>query len=187
MAQFFSTIGRHDSDRTGCWTWVSPHRKEAISLISAQFYHMPGRYERVCVGWHCAKVKGHAELKIEKPRVKTFIYDFPKLHHSSPNSFSANVHLCQIFLKTVKVIERSRDVTPRSKVKRIEGAPKVPLCTKYGAIPTIISGVMTFWKKMAHAIFFRSASILKVLVWPNWFSNLSERSETPCKTKRIPP
>ena len=36
------------SDRTGCWTWVSPHRKEAISLISAQFYHMPGRYER---GW----------------------------------------------------------------------------------------------------------------------------------------
>ena len=27
---------------------------------------MPGRYERVCLGWHCAKVKGHAELKIEK-------------------------------------------------------------------------------------------------------------------------
>ena len=81
------------SDRTGCWPWVSPHRKEAISLISAQFYHMPGRYERVCVGWHCAKVKGHAELKIEKSRVTTFIYDFPKLHHSSPNSFGANVHL----------------------------------------------------------------------------------------------
>ena len=59
---------------------------------------MPGRYERVCVGWHCAKVKGHAELKIEKSRVKTFIYDFPKLHHSSPNSFGANVHLSQ-FLK----------------------------------------------------------------------------------------
>ena len=29
-------------------------------------------------------------------------------------------------------------------------------------------------KKMAHAIFFRSAAILKVLVRPNWFSNLSE-------------
>ena len=29
-------------------------------------------------------------------------------------------------------------------------------------------------KKMAHAIFFRSAAILKVLVGPNWFSNLSE-------------
>ena len=50
---------------------------------------MPGRYERVCVRWHCAKVKGHAELKIEKSRVKTFIYDFPKLHHSRPNSFGA--------------------------------------------------------------------------------------------------
>ena len=34
-----------------------------MSSISAQFYHMPGRYERGCVGWHCAKVKGHAELK----------------------------------------------------------------------------------------------------------------------------
>ena len=61
------------------------------------FYHMPGRYERVCVGWHCAKVKGHAELKIENPRVKTFIYDFPKLHHSSPKIFGANVHLRQFF------------------------------------------------------------------------------------------
>ena len=79
---------------------------------------MPGRYERVCVGWHCAKVKGHAELKIKKSRVKTFIYDFPKLHHSSPNSFGANVHLRKILLKTVKVIERSRDVTPRSKVEK---------------------------------------------------------------------
>ena len=29
-------------------------------------------------------------------------------------------------------------------------------------------------KKMAHAIFFRSAAILKVLVRPNWFSNLSD-------------
>ena len=72
------------SDRTDCCTRVSPNRKEAISLILAQFYHMPGRYERVCVGWHCAKVKGHAELKIEKPIVKTFIYDFPHFHHASP-------------------------------------------------------------------------------------------------------
>ena len=47
-------------------TGQRPHRKEAISLISAQFYNMPGRYERRCVGWHCAKVKGQAELKIEK-------------------------------------------------------------------------------------------------------------------------
>ena len=87
---------------------------------------MPGRYERVCVGWHYSKVKGHAELKIEKSRVKTFIYDFPKLHHSSPNSFGGNVHLRQIFVKTVKVIERSRDVTPRSKVEKSKGRPRSP-------------------------------------------------------------
>ena len=99
---------------------------------------MPGRDERVCVRWHYAKVKGHAELKIEKFRVKTFIYDFPKLHYSSPNSFGANVHLRQIFLKMVKVIERSRDVTPRSKVEKSKGRPR------YGAIPTIISGVTAF-------------------------------------------
>ena len=37
-----------------------------MSSISAQFCNMPGRYERACVGWHCAKVKGHAELKIVK-------------------------------------------------------------------------------------------------------------------------
>ena len=67
MAQFFSTIGRH-----------------LECAIQTELYHMPGRYERVRVGWHCAKVKGHAELKIEKSRVKTFIYDFPKLHRSSP-------------------------------------------------------------------------------------------------------
>ena len=102
MAQFFSTIGRHlecaiQTKLVVEFENFSPHRKEAISLISAQFYNMAGRYERVCIGWHCAKVKGHAELKIEKSRVKTFIYDFPKLHHSSPNSFSANVHLRQFF------------------------------------------------------------------------------------------
>ena len=57
---------------------------------------MAERYERVRVGWHCAKVKDHAELKIEKPRVKTSSYHFPKLHHSNPNSFSGNVHLGQL-------------------------------------------------------------------------------------------
>ena len=48
-------------------------------------------------GWHCAKVQGQAELKIEKPRVKTLSYDFPKLHHSKTNSFCANVHLRESF------------------------------------------------------------------------------------------
>ena len=101
------------SDRTGCWTWVSPNRKEAISSISAQFHHMPERYERVRVGWHCAKVKGHAELKIEKPRLKTLSYDFPKLHDSKPNSFCANVHLRQFKKKSLghsKVMWRNTKV-----------------------------------------------------------------------------
>ena len=76
-----------------------------------QFSHMTERYKNVLVGWHCAKVKDRVELKIEeKNRVKTFSYDFPKLHHSSPSSFGANVHL-RPFKKTVKVIERSRDIT----------------------------------------------------------------------------
>ena len=26
--------------------------------------------KRVLIGWHCDKVEGHAELEIEKPRVK---------------------------------------------------------------------------------------------------------------------
>ena len=61
MAQFFSTNGRHLECAIQTELVV-----ELESLISAQFYHMPGRYERGCVGWHCAKVKGQAELKIEK-------------------------------------------------------------------------------------------------------------------------
>ena len=88
---------------------------------------MPGRYERGCVGWHCTKVKGQAELKIEKKsRVKVFIYDFPKLHHSSPNSFGANGHLHKKVCKTGKVIERSRDVTPRPKREKSKGRPRSP-------------------------------------------------------------
>ena len=94
-----------------------------MSLISAQFYHMPGRSERGCVGWHCAKVKGHTEFKIVKIQSKDLYLQF--------------------FVKTGKVIERSRDVT-KVKTRKVEGAPKVPLCTKYGAIPTIIPGVMSF-------------------------------------------
>ena len=72
------------------------------------------------------KVQGHAELEIEKPRVKTLSYDFPKLQHSKTNSFCANVHLRQSFLKTVKVTKRSCDVTPRSKYQKSKGHPWSP-------------------------------------------------------------
>ena len=77
---------------------------------------MTERSERVHVGWHCAKVKGHAELKIQKPRVKTLSYDFPNLPHSNPRSFRGLGHS--------KVTWRHTKV----KVWRIEGASKVPLC-----------------------------------------------------------
>ena len=88
MTHYFTIICRHlecaiQPELVVKLEFVLIERKQSIS---AQFYHMPERHERVCVGWHCAKVKGHAELTIEKSRVKTFIYDFHKLHHSSPNS-----------------------------------------------------------------------------------------------------
>ena len=65
------------------------------------------------------------------------------------------VHLRQSFGKTVKVTKMSCDVTPRSKSK-IEGAPMVPLCLKFGAIPTNIYKFTAFWKKW-HASFFFAA------------------------------
>ena len=63
---------------------------------------MAESYERVRVGWHCAKVKGHTELKIENPRVKTSSYHVPQLHHSHPKSVSADVHLHQFLKKRLK-------------------------------------------------------------------------------------
>ena len=52
-----------------------------VDLVdSMQLHHIPLGYEDIFVGCHCAKVKGPAELKIERPRVKTISYDFPKLH-----------------------------------------------------------------------------------------------------------
>ena len=72
---------------------------------------MPERYKRVPVGVHCAKVKGYAELKIEKPRVR-FAQITP--FQSNPSSFRGNVHLRQNLFLMVQVIERSRDITPRS-------------------------------------------------------------------------
>ena len=72
------------------------------------------------------KVQCHTELSIEKPRIKTLSYDFPKLQHSKTNSFCANVHLSQSFWKTVKVTKRSCDVTPRSKYQKSKGHPWSP-------------------------------------------------------------
>ena len=54
MAQFFSTIGRH----LECAIQTELVVELELALIE--------RYERGWVGWHCAKVKGHAELKNRK-------------------------------------------------------------------------------------------------------------------------
>ena len=76
MAQFL-TIGRHFE----CAIQTELVVELELALIerkqSRRFRHnsMPKIYERVHVGWHCAKVKGHAELNIEKPSVKTLSRD----------------------------------------------------------------------------------------------------------------
>ena len=131
---------------------------------------MPERYERVRVGWHCAKVKGHAELKIEKSRVKTFIYDFPKLSHSNPNSFGVNVHLCQFKKKPVKAIERSRDVTPRSKYEKLKGTQGPP--------------VLQIWCNSDY--YFRSAPFVQQLKCAKK-SRRKERPETPGQKQNVSP
>ena len=49
--------------------------------IEMQFYHTP-ESESILLGWHCVMVKGHADLKIEIPRVReTFTVNFSKLHN----------------------------------------------------------------------------------------------------------
>ena len=90
-----------------------------------------------------------------------------------PNSFGANVHLRKQKLKTGKVIERSRDVTPRSKVEKSKGRPRFPCAPNMVQFRPLSPELRHFEKKMARHLF-RSAAILKVLVRPNWFSNLSE-------------
>ena len=59
---FFTTIGRH----LECAIQTEPVVELELALIerkqSRRFRHNSIRYERVRVGWHCAKVKGHAEL-----------------------------------------------------------------------------------------------------------------------------
>ena len=75
-----------------------------------------------CQGQRPCRAKNRKEN-----RVRAFSYDFPKLHYSNPNSFCANVHLRHFFfIKTVKVIERLHDVTPRSKYDKSKWHPKFP-------------------------------------------------------------
>ena len=94
MAHSLTTIGVH----LECAIQTELERKQ-----SRRFRHntiiMAERYERVPVGWHCAKVTGHAGLKIETPKVKTSSYHVTKLYHSNRNSFSP---FTPIFKKRLK-------------------------------------------------------------------------------------
>ena len=71
MAHSLTTIGRHHECAIQTELVVesdvgpTPNQKDAILSISMQFCHMPERYERVLVGWDCAKVKGRVEVKKE--------------------------------------------------------------------------------------------------------------------------
>ena len=99
MAQFLTTIGCHFE----CAIQTELVVEFELALIERKQSRRFRHNSIIChkdtkgirIGWHCAKVKGHAELKIEKPRVKTLSYDFPKLHHSNPSSFHGHVHLRQ--------------------------------------------------------------------------------------------
>ena len=68
---------------------VLTERKQLVEILS-----YAKRYEGVIVGWHCTKVKGHGQLKIDTCRAKTLSYDFPKLHHSRTNNciFGVTAH-----------------------------------------------------------------------------------------------
>ena len=85
----------YHSNRTGCWTWYNPNQKKS-GQFQCNSVVCQKKYKHVLVRWRCAKVRGHAELKVT---VKTFSYHFPKLHHSNHNSFGANVHLCPNYKK----------------------------------------------------------------------------------------
>ena len=107
---------------------------------------MPERHERVLVRWHCAKVKGYAELKIEKPRVKTLSYDFPKLHILKPTVFVVTSIYAKVFEKRWR-LQKEHATSHQGQSIKIEGASMVPVCLKFGAILTIIYKVTAFWKK----------------------------------------
>ena len=52
------------------WGWGS-HRLALCQGPIKVMQSYKDTIKRVLIGWHCDKVQGHAELEIEKPRVKT--------------------------------------------------------------------------------------------------------------------
>ena len=72
------------ADRSTDVKWACSDVLDVGTILSYARKIRKGLRRSLCQG------QGHAELKNEKSRVEVFIYDFPKLHHSSPNSFGAN-------------------------------------------------------------------------------------------------
>ena len=113
----------------------------------------------VLIGWHCAKVQGHAELEIEKPIV--------------PNP--TVVVLTSIYAKVFEKRWRSQKCHVTShqgqsiKNRRGTHGPPVPQIWCNSDYYLQSYGIL---KKMAHVIFLWSAAILKVSVRPYWFSNI---------------
>ena len=64
MTHSLTTIGRHLECAIQTELVVEPE------TISMPVCHMPERYKRILVGWHCAKVKSCVEQKIEKAQRK---------------------------------------------------------------------------------------------------------------------
>ena len=105
------------------WTGASFNRMEAISSISAQIHHMQESYERVR---KCAKVKGHVELKIDQTQTKRPLVTISPNYTIPTPTISVLTSTYTQTKKKVKVIERSRDVTPRSKYEKSKGHPSSP-------------------------------------------------------------
>ena len=115
-----------------------------------------------------------ARIRKTQSKLRPLVKISPNYTIPNPTcSFCANVHLRQGFWKTVKVTKRSCDVTPRSKYQKSKGHPWPPCAPNIVQFRPLFPELRHFEKRHT-PFFYRSAAILKVLVRPNWFSNLSE-------------
>ena len=128
---------------------------------------MQESYERVRKG---ANVKGRVELKIDKTQSKRPLVTLSPNYPIPTPTVSVLTSTYTQIKKRIKVIDRSRDVTLRSKYDNRRGtqAPPVPQIWCNSDYYLQSHGIL---KKLAHAILFRLAVILKVSVELNRFFN----------------
>ena len=96
-----------------------------------------------------SKVKDHLELKIDKPSVKTLSCDF--LKRRRPIQTVLVLTPISKTLKKARVTERSCEVTPRSKYRKMDPLERHRLCITLAssrlmpsAIPPNIQGYVKF-------------------------------------------